>query len=165
MLYFGVIATLVSLRHRIQNGSLPTKRLAAVGLLLLAFVPIKSGVVAANLPVQGENHPQYEIIRYLEEEELTYGYATFWNASHLTARANGSVTIHPFEWKNGEPAPSTYQANRHWYENQPGVEQYFLMLWMDEYDVDHLTIPEDYDTILECDPYMVFVYDYNPLAP
>lgn len=162
MLYFGILTCLVFLRYCLSSGSLSGKRLAALGLALLCVVGVKSGVVTAGIQPLGEERSDNILLEYLEEEGLTYGYATFWNASQYTVRSGGAVKLRPFEWdENWEPRPYRYQSNLHWYEDQPGVEEYFLLLPNMEYEINTMLVPDDFDSILEVEDYMIFVYDHN----
>ena len=88
----------------------------------------------------GEN-PTGELISFLEEHDLHYGYASFWNASVNTVLSNGEVQILPL-WdyiaKDGVREsynPSDYRDwlnNRNWYKVEEHPGKCFVLLRINE---------------------------------
>ena len=65
-------------------------------------------------------NPNEEIISFLEENDLHYGYASFWNASVNTVLSSGRVEILPlwdYAASNGERAPYNPSDFRYWLNN------------------------------------------------
>ena len=65
-------------------------------------------------------NPNEGLISYLEENDLHYGYASFWNASVNTVLSNGEVEILPL-WDHAADSPNRARYNpsdfRYWLNN------------------------------------------------
>ena len=65
--------------------------------------------------------PSKELISFLQENDLHYGYASFWNASVNTVRSNGDVQILPlwdYEAVGGVRPPYNPSDYRYWLNNK-----------------------------------------------
>ncbi len=65
-------------------------------------------------------NPNAELISFLEEHDLHYGYASFWNASVNTVLSNGEVQVLPLwnhEASGGTRAPYNPSYYRYWLNN------------------------------------------------
>ena len=65
--------------------------------------------------------PNAELISFLEENDLSYGFASFWNASVNTVLSNGEVQVLPLwdhEVKDGSREPYDPQSHRNWLNNE-----------------------------------------------
>lgn len=81
--------------------------------------------------------PSKELIAFLEEHDLHYGYASFWNASVNTVLSNGDVQVLPlwdYDAENGTRPPynpSDYRDwlnNRNWYDPASHPGKSFVLL-------------------------------------
>ncbi|MDO5456581.1 MAG: hypothetical protein Q4F25_06680, partial [Eubacteriales bacterium] len=66
-------------------------------------------------------NPNEELISFLEEHDLHYGYASFWNASVNTVLSNGEVQVVPlwdYDAENGVRKPYNPQSHRSWLGNE-----------------------------------------------
>ena len=82
---------------------------------------------------------QGSIIKTLADHNLTYGYSLdHWFANSITVLTDEEIRVRETIIKDGELAPSFLQSNVHWYQDQPGVDNYFLIC--QEYD--YWTYPE-----------------------
>ena len=70
----------------------------------------------------------YLLTEELEKRNLTYGYATFWQANALTVISDSAIKCRSVEVDKTGVWIRPYQSNRHWYEEQTGQENYFLLL-------------------------------------
>ncbi len=77
---------------------------------------------------------QYQLADYLEENDLTYGYASFWYANSLTVVSDDAVKVRNVNIDETGVTPYLYQTNDKWYEAQEGQDRYFLLLTREEYD-------------------------------
>ena len=82
-------------------------------------------------------NPNAELISFLQENDLHYGYASFWNASVNTVLSNGDVQVLPLwdhDGKTGsrEPYnPSDFRDwlnNRNWYDVESHPGRCFVLL-------------------------------------
>ena len=77
----------------------------------------------------------YIVADYLENNNLTYGYATFWNANSLTVISDSKSKVRSIRVSDeGEYSINYYQSQRSWFDDQPNQENYFLLLNGNEYE-------------------------------
>lgn len=112
------------------------RRLAAIALLPLSFVCALNSLVIMQMPP--DIHQQdglYAVADELKERGLTYGYASFWNANALTVISDSAVECRNAELVDNDTAydKKPYQSQYSWYEDQEGVDTYFVLLTADEY--------------------------------
>lgn len=105
------------------------QRLGAVMMCVLVLMSGISFVTVAEMDKNGiENNPKYGIIQYLKENELTYGYATFWNSQVITVLSDSEVRAANVDVNENGIAPCAYQANQNWFKPQEGINRYFVLL-------------------------------------
>ena len=82
-----------------------------------------------------KKNAKYELVDFLEDEGLNYGYATFWYANAMTVISNSDVLVRSVSVSDtGEVTPYYYQTERSWYKAQEGQDNYFLLLTQGEFD-------------------------------
>ena len=109
----------------------------------------------------------YQLAEELEERDLTYGYATFWNASTVTMASDSAVKVRNILIENDVIVPYQYQSMNYWFDDQDDHQEYFVALEYDEYykiaDTDywyHL-MSEKFVEQFDCGNYRVTVFDSN----
>jgi hypothetical protein len=144
---------------------LDRRRLAV--LAVMPFLLAGSFTVAdllAMRPNLGQDTGLYALAAYLEEQDLSYGYATYWQANALTVISDSAVQVRPGEISDGLFKIKTYQANNTWYQDKPGQTTYFLLLKNKEFQdlrmAGRFTI-SDAARLLEFDDYIILVYEAN----
>lgn len=143
LIFFGLIVSLVILRHWIKNGNIVWKRFGVLILSVLVVFSLKCAYFAIKMPVtQHDFNAKY--IDFLKTNQLTYGYATYWNASNYTAYSDSQIKIRPVKIGEKTVAPSNYQSNKAWYLDQPGIERYFLAINANEWEQMAPYIPDGY---------------------
>jgi hypothetical protein len=111
-----------------------TKRLLVVTLLPLALAAVVSlAGIARMAPDYNQDRGLNAIKDFLVEKNLTYGYATFWNANAITVLSDSRVKIRSVTISDESIKPYYYQSQRRWFDDQPGQEQYFLLLTKGEF--------------------------------
>ncbi len=148
------------------------KRTPYQRLLLIAMVPIAvtcavNAVDIASLPPQQkQDEGLYTIVDTMKEQGLTYGYATFWNANALTVISDSDIRCRTIELtdNHSDYKKRLYQSNVHWYDDQEGEDDYFVLLNPDEYDHmkranNPLITTADSETVIG--DYHVLVFDDN----
>ena len=110
----------------------------------------------------------YDLAELLENEELTYGYATFWNANAITLITDSEVKVRDVYVNDYGVYKRIYQSSSKWYEDQPDQEDYFLILSPYEYQIlaniqSPLLIEKDREIIkvINNTEYRVLVFDHN----
>lgn len=176
-----VVATAAELwQHREQFKI--SSRLAA---LFTAFVCMLSGFSAAKIATTpadyGQNNHLHYLAEQLEERDLTYGYADFWLAQAITVISDSEVKVRNMSVvydsydSRSEPIPYDYQSQFTWYDDQEGVDRYFLLVSSYEYHTLNSYISElgyiSADELIyhdeEIDAYTTYyliVFDKNPIS-
>ena len=108
--------------------------------------------------------PLTNTFEQLSAKNLTYGYATFWNANGLTVASDSNVKCRAVVIEEGGYRPYYYQTCRSWYNSQPGQSQYFLLMSQGERDM----VVNSGDPIVSkvtqefsIDGYIVWVFNEN----
>lgn len=130
-----VMATALVVSALFLRRFVTKNRLAALIAVPLALVAAYNVVSVAVLPADGyKDNVLYQLEEQLEERGLTYGYATFWQANPITVISGERVRVRDVTVSDaGRVDPRAYQSSSRWYEDQPGVERYFLLLEPGEY--------------------------------
>ncbi len=167
----GILASLAAIRFmfKARENIFSWRRVGA----LLAVFPVLCSLVnykaIADMPEDyGRDNALHQLAEFLEEKELTYGYAEFWTAQATTLISDSNVKVRGVTISHRDGVdPYLYQSNRLWYEDQEGAENYFLVLSAYEYNqiftsnewkiitANHLV--DRYD----CAGYLIFVFDCN----
>lgn len=109
-------------------------------LLTLAMIPLMlvctiTAVTIVKMPADNtEENRLYTFAEELGAKNLTYGYATFWNANGLTVVSDSNVKCRAVVIEDSGYRPYHYQGCRSWYNDQPGQSQYFLLMTQGERD-------------------------------
>lgn len=103
--------------------------------VILSAVIVMFGAVNFNeirkMPRDYE-HPLEAVANDLEAHGLEYGYATFGRSQALTMLSDSKVRVRETLVKSDGVITDYYQSSRLWYEDQPGIDKYFIMLSDDE---------------------------------
>lgn len=108
----------------------------------------------ANLKLQA-------VSEYLQNSNLEYGYATFWNSNAITLFTDSEVKLRSIKQNNGKLEVMLYQTNINWY-NDNSYTEYFLLLSKSEYSL-YLT-SDSYKNPIDTrlfEDYVILIYDYN----
>ncbi len=117
-----------------------------------------------------KDNPHYGISDYLQEQGLTYGFATFWNANNLTLISDGAVRVNAIrdDWNSSELifAYHYQSAVRHYLEEH---DRYFILLTSYEYDRFYRRYPVSSEPLVYTDPvteqkYYILIYTENPIT-
>ena len=88
----GVLPVGAVLAGRLLAGDLIRGRhLAALGVVLACY----GGILAHNLVQQPRDDANRQLAAWLQAHHLTYGLATYWNASSVTVDSGGRVQVRP----------------------------------------------------------------------
>lgn len=111
------------------SGCVVPKRIAALALSFLVALSCISAVQIAKMEKNGvQNHEKYELIQFLKQNNLTYGYATFWNSQAITVLSDSKVKAINVDINEKGITPCQFQTNKGWFEEQEGVNRYFVLL-------------------------------------
>lgn len=105
------------------------KRLVILLSIPIYVVAILNANVIAGMPMDNTSENRlYLLAEKLEALELSYGYATFWNANGLTVVSDSRIQCRDVEIDENGLYERYYQTNLNWYKDQPGQENYFILL-------------------------------------
>ncbi len=117
-----------------------SKKTNLTRLAVLLMIPITASSAlnvwdVAHMPYDNyKDSDLYQLADYLEENKLTYGYATFWNANAITIIADNHIKARNVNVDENGVNPNFYQTQTSWYEDQEDQDKYFLLLSQGEYD-------------------------------
>ncbi len=130
-----LVAYKESKREGAQINEMPL-RICALTLAVLALFSSFTFVKIAKMPVDyGRDNTLHQLTALLEENELEYGYATFWNSQAITLLSDERVKCREILATATKGAQTDYyQSSYDWYGPQENVEQYFVLLSKHEYN-------------------------------
>lgn len=100
---------------------------------------------------------QERIYEFLEENDLTYGFSSFWNAYENMVRSKNQVTI--LAWGSSPQEPFYWLTQREWYDVEQHPGKCFLLLEKDEEVAgEYLELASER---LEFQNYTILVYEKN----
>ncbi len=146
-----------------RNYVLPL-RFSVVGACVLVLMSGISFKTVAQMDKNGiENNEKYHLAQTLEENGLTYGYATFWNSQAITVLSDSRVRAANIDINENGIAPCAYQANQNWFEPQEDVEEYFVLA--SDYEISVLQETIDWNLfemlatdIIEIEGYKIYIF-------
>lgn len=106
----------------------------------------------------------YGLAEFLEENDLEYGYATFWHSNVITLLSDSKVRVRNVEIDGARISKGYYQSEAYWFDEQEGVKDYFLLLTKNEFvnlTQSGCTQIEGYYKYLEYSNYYILVFDSN----
>ncbi|MDY2509624.1 MAG: hypothetical protein SOW15_02345 [Ruminococcus callidus] len=130
----GVLVSFAFLRwlyHQVEY-----KRLSILLCIPLAYICLHSGWQVVKMPKDSyKTNVNYELGEYLKEQDLTYGYASFWHSQAITVLEDSEVKVRTVDFSdvNGV-TKSLYQNNQNWFKDQPDQDRYFLLMEQGELD-------------------------------
>lgn len=139
-------------------------------LSLIIAVPILCVCLTTSLEIltiekqTAENAALNQLTDFLKENDLKYGYATFWNANIITMMSDSEVKVRVITLEKDGYKKRLYQTNKNWYETVNGYDEYFVILTDQEMEDYYNQISyhyEEAEKILKCGVYYVLVYPYN----
>jgi hypothetical protein len=119
----------------LDSGAVVLSRVCA---LILAVVIAGSLIFAKevrDIPEDyGRDNANHLLAQFLVDNGLEYGYATFWYAQAITVISDSAVRVRNINVKAGEGISAYhYQSSTRWYDDQEGVDEYFVILSLAEY--------------------------------
>jgi len=135
-------------------------------LCVTSFLNLKN---VYNMPRNNYiNNVLFQLSKYIEEQKLTYGYATFWNANAITVISGSNIKVRNIDITDYGIIPRSYQSSTRWYENQKNQDNYFLLLTESEYKILEQKLGYYIDnadkiltTSINNSNYYIIVYNYN----
>lgn len=102
-----------------------TKKTCAVLVLLLPAVSAAAGSMYVSSMNTSANSREYELIRYLKDQNLAFGYGTCWNSDIITCLSGGDVTVRATCIAPDDLLPDRENSCDQWYAGRP--DRFFLI--------------------------------------
>lgn len=130
MIGTAILASIAVLRECLADrGKFLQVRLSAAACLVLVLAAGVNAHAISQMPKDyGQDNHLHVLAQELEDRGLTYGYATFWNSQAITLLSDNQVKCRETLVTDQGIVTDYYQSSRKWYEDQPGVERYFVLL-------------------------------------
>lgn len=131
--------------------------------VLFLFVFICNSILSINTDtLEYEN----SFANYLVDNNLKYGYATFWNAGVNTYATNDSVKVRQINISEGKLSPYMWLSDDSWYNTDLYEGKSFLLLTQEELKTFchgdlSITVLGEPDKLLTYDNYTIAIYNYN----
>lgn len=143
------------------------------GILANTFILISAVLVVVYVRGLDKSYGANNLDRVkdtLLSNNLSYGYADFWDANAITMLSDDSVRVRAIELDVFEDnqvkeraVPYRYQTEEAWYCDQQGVDKYFVFLRCSAYDRCPGELKNAAQEIIEIDGGLgyILVYDHN----
>lgn len=130
----SALTTIVFVRW--AAGQVSMQRFFTLLMIPMMLVCSVTAINIAKMPPDNtaDNH-LYKLAEALEDRNLNYGYATFWNANGMTVVSDSKVKCRSVTINEDGYYTYYYQGCRSWYNDQPGQSQYFLLMSQYERDL------------------------------
>lgn len=136
----AVVVSIAVVRWAVQHLSM--RRVMAASMIPVILVCMINAVRILQMPAANYHDALlYRLADALEDRGLTYGYATFWQANGITVVSDSRVECRNVTIDENGIRPYVYQSSSGWFDDQPGQENYFLLLTEQEHRL--LTLRQD----------------------
>ena len=150
--------------YKAMKPHITLKRIGAIGICILIAMSAINAKVIFDMPQNGrENNQYYRLSQFLEEQNLEYGFSTFWHAHTTTIISDSNVRIINTDINENGITPCPFQTDMKWFEPE-GVDRVFLLCT--GYELTTLSFTEDWKYIengpierLEFEGFHIFVFD------
>lgn len=127
ILAMAVVVSVAFLRWAVPQISM--QRVISVLMVPVFLSCLFNAVTVARMkPKAYENAVLYQLADTLMENELDYGYATFWRANSITVISDSEVECRSVNIDENGVTPYGYQSCNSWFDEQPGQNKYFLLM-------------------------------------
>ncbi len=167
-------ACVISEAWKHRETAICTVRLGVLVLVALSCLSAFNVKTITDMPFDyGRDNELHRLTEALEKEGLSYGYATFWRSQSITLLSDSRVKCREIlvEGDNKDPLwglkTDHYQSSLGWYEDQAGVDEYFVLLSRYEYNQIVLSdywielVDRAYVRDFELDGFVVYVFSEN----
>ncbi len=127
---------------------------------------ISAGSILSMPSDYGRENDLHKLTQVLEENNLDYGYATFWYSQSITVISDSKVKVRNVTIDDSGYSPYYYQSQYSWFNDQKDQEHYFLLLNEMEYNI--LDNTDKWDELARMktgeiisDEYHILIFDEN----
>ena len=169
----GVMASVATVKFFMERARAAKELVGArVMALVMSVMMLGSAVnfkTMADMPMDyGRDNILHQLTEVLEENDLEYGYATFWRSQAITLLSDSRVKTRMILVGDFKGVYTDfYQSCYSWYEDVPGVDRYFVLLTEAEDDAAYVNIEwyefkkENKHEIIQYKDYVIYIFDRN----
>lgn len=138
MFFTALVTSLIVLRHDFARLLQQRPLVQCIDLCMSAAVLLYAGICCFTVFRQSTSTElwfgQGRILKTLADHGLSYGYnLDYWFGNSITVLTDEEIKVREVILKDDRLSPSYHQSNIHWYEDQPGVDRYFLVCQEEEF--------------------------------
>lgn len=135
MFGFAIFATAAIIRDLLSRKDALMRFACICAAAMICFCTVNMKAIV-KMPFDfGRDNDLHMLAETLEKEGLSYGYATFWYAQAITVISDNEVKTRNIIVENNNIVQYTYQSEYSWYADQPGQDEYFVLLNNYEYSL------------------------------
>jgi hypothetical protein len=116
-----------------------------------------------------QNQEQYNVITYLEENQLNLGFGDFWDANLLTYLSGERVTVRGILAAGNQIAPFRWHSAEHWY-SLGKVDKLFILVkndtanrpFINDDTINSYLVTHPPAEVLQYSKYHIYVYNQSP---
>lgn len=107
-----------------------------------------------------------DLAQYLKDNNLNYGYATFWNAGSVTVLSEETVKVRQIYMENGIPQKFKWQSANRWYmPNSTATKTFILLSKLESEGLDLKILKDVYklvpETEINFNDYKIYIFNEN----
>ena len=169
----GVITSIATVkffldRRKEETGIVDARIMALVCAVLILGATVNASEMAKMPKDYGRDNTLHRLTATLEENDLQYGYATFWRSQAITLLSDSKVKTRMIlaDAKKGVWT-DYYQNSYSWYEDVEGVDRYFVLLSnTEDQNASQNTAwqsfkDENDHEVIKVDAYVIYVFGRN----
>jgi len=155
-------------RRKMEEGIVGARIMALVCALLIMGSAVNAVQISRMPKDYGRDNILHELTDVLEENDLEYGYATFWRSQAITLLSDSRVKTRMILADSADGIWTDYYQNCYsWYEDVEGVDRYFVLLSdSEDYSASLNDVWEEFKQnndheVIELESYVIYIFDRN----
>ncbi len=129
----GLLLLVFTLYYEIRKRSIAQRLIVLVTVPLALTALLNSAVILGKGFYYNRDKAVYKVADFLEQNDLTYGYASFWNSQLITVYTGEKVKARNISFNDFGIQHENYQTSTTWFGPQEGVDRYFLLMSSPEF--------------------------------
>jgi len=151
----------------IYNRDTKHYRLYSALLILLITFNAGSNMEALIKGYQQPNQEQYDLIEYLKESDLTYGYGDYWDSNIITYLSKEEVVIRPVTFTPNSITPFRWLSCERWFKEQSNSPGNIFIIEKNAQttEIESIVNANPPKETIEFGSYKIYVWDTQELQP
>lgn len=159
-LTFPLILT-ISILALTYNQKMKFRKVYFFLLLSLIFINAASNTELLKGGHEQPNREQYELIDYLKESNLTFGYGDYWDANLITYLSKDEIVVRPVIFTDAKITPFKWLSFKRWFTEQTEINGnvFIVQSNFQNEEIENLVHKKPPKKILEFGNYKIYVWD------